>query len=86
MLGWSNFIWLRRKTNYYISLSFEEQIKAVREKIKESLEEPQSLNAISSAYNLLLMFLTLKDETKIKQIAEMLNSKTKETVSGSMEV
>ena len=30
------------------------------------------------------MFSTLKDETKIKQIAEMLNSKTKETVSGSI--
>ena len=66
------------------SLSFEDQIKAIREKIKESLEEPQSLNAISSAYNLLLMFSNLKDETKIKQIAAMLNNKTKETVSGSI--
>ena len=30
------------------------------------------------------MFSNLKDETKIKQIAAMLNNKTKETVSGSI--
>ena len=67
-----------------INLSFEEQIKVVREKVKESLEEPQSLNSISSAYNLLLMLSNLKDEDKIKQISDMINNKTKETVSASI--
>ena len=66
------------------NLSLEEQIKSVREKVKESLEEPQSSNAISSAYNLLLMFSNLKDENKINQISTMINNKTKETVSGSI--
>ena len=67
-----------------INLSFEEQIKVVREKVKESLEEPQSLNSISSAYNLLLMLSNLKDEDKIKQISGIINNKTKETVSASI--
>ena len=67
-----------------INLSLEEQIKVVREKVKESLEEPQSLNSISSAYNLLLMLSNLKDEDKIKQISDMINNKTKETVSASI--
>ena len=66
------------------NLSLEEQIKIVREKVKESLEEPQSLNAISSAYNLLLMLSNLKDEDKIKQISGIINNKTKETVSASI--
>ena len=67
-----------------INLSLEEQIKVVREKVKESLEEPQSLNSISSAYNLLLMLSNLKDEDKIKQISGIINNKTKETVSASI--
>ena len=67
-----------------INLSFEEQIKVVREKVKESLEEPQSLNSILSAYNLLLMLSNLKDEDKIKQISGIINNKTKETVSASI--
>ena len=66
------------------SLNFIDQIKAIREKVKESLEEPQSLNAISSIYNLLLTFSNLKDETTIKQIATMLNNKTKGIVSGNI--
>ena len=67
-----------------INLSLEEQIKVVREKVKESLEEPQSLNSILSAYNLLLMLSNLKDEDKIKQISGIINNKTKETVSASI--
>ena len=66
------------------NLSLEEQIKIVREKVKESLEEPQSSNAISSAYNLLLMLSNLKGEDKIKQISDIINNKTKDTVSASI--
>ena len=66
------------------NLNIEDQIKSIREKIKEFLKEPQSLNAISSTYNLLLMLSNLKDETKIKQITNMLGNKTKETISGSV--
>ena len=66
------------------NLNIEDQIKSIREKIKEFLKEPQSLNAISSTYNLLLMLSNLKDETKIKQITTMLDNKTKEIISGSV--
>ena len=66
------------------NLNIEDQIKSIREKIKEFLKEPQSLNAISSTYNLLLMLSNLKDETKIKQITTMLGNKTKEIISGSV--
>ena len=59
------------------NLNIEDQIKSIREKIKEFLKEPQSLNAISSTYNLLLMLSNLKDETKIKQITNMLGIKQK---------
>ena len=66
------------------NLNIEDQIKALRTKVKESLQEPKSLDFLSMSYFIQMMFLNEKDMNKIKQISAMFNSKSKEAFCGNV--
>lgn len=66
------------------NLNIEEQIKSIREKVKEALQEPKSLETVSLEFNFLLMLANEKDENKIKQFQTMLINQPREIMTGNI--
>lgn len=68
----------------FINLSLEEEIKEMRGKIKETLEEPKASEAITSTFGLLSMIAKEKDMNKVKYISSMVTNKTTEIITSSL--
>ena len=67
-----------------INMNLEDEIKTIREIVKDSLQEPQSLEKLSTMYFLQSMLAKEKDMNKIKQLSNMINTKAEETLTASL--